>query len=695
MPMICKLTLDSKEYKAELDRVVIESRAATEKMGVNAQTAADKARKAWDEIASGRKAVEQIKDAVGNLLNPVTIALTVITALVSAAKTIYDHLTVSAEEAAEKAAKYSEAAARVAAEEREAGSAMKGHLTRLGELSSAGHTDNSSMRETLGLLTILERRYGDLGAVIDGTSGAVRNFAEVQRRAGEAERSRQSGAVKAEADALKDRIGADYRVGYKETLMWGTRWARGDGEVDAMRYGREGNEDKAIAAMEGGLKNSTTKQEIDFYSARLADYKKLKELRQKAAHLKKDGYESEEDSDKALLEKTAKVTAAKQGLADTNEQTRRSESDRQYNIATSHGDKIANRQAALREESAKYEYLKGISNSRQKDVDKMDARTRAAGSGTLFAPVAPTAHERADAELAALAAEKEMLESKARMASLENQIADQEKARAKALEKLTEQAKYELEYNNLILNGEQEKAAALKLEKELKEKNLQLTKEEKDEILAAHAALAKQGMQKKNDDDKKDTQKKIAEAKEEVELQRLLIAGRYEEYERLKLKLEMQRAGKNITEEETRELLAQRQALRDLNLKKGLRDQAQGLLGQAMTNAGRGEEWARKQAVRDAEEKKGGKLKDEEKSQVERLADLSYQLANPGRTGLEGVNGSIATNSLTARGGFAGGAKGPDVEKINREISRLNAKQLDIIAEIELILKNIAGGITT
>ena len=281
-----------------------------------------------------------------------------------------------------------------------------------------------------------------------------------------------------------------------------------------------------------------------------------------------------------------------------------------------------------------------------------------------------------DAEKRILQAKQTILASDEKIYAFEQQVEALTRQRADAYAKLTEQAQYELDYNKLIVAGEFEKAAALRLEKELKEQNLKLSEEEKKKILEQREALQKQ-----------DTAKQIAEAKEEVALQQLLVDGNYEAYEAEKLRLEMKRQGKKLTEEETQELLEQRKALKELNLRQNLQEQAYGLYGEAMTKAGRGREFEEQKALRDARKAKGGELSEEETAMVKQLSAISYAMANTRETSLGDT--SVKTNSLTARGGFAGGAKLPESDKINREIANTNKLQLEQMKQIATICEKL------
>ena len=80
-------------------------------------------------------------------------------------------------------------------------------------------------------------------------------------------------------------------------------------------------------------------------------------------------------------------------------------------------------------------------------------------------------------------AERKVQESQARQYGFKQQIQQIDKQRNEEAKKMTDQAAFELEYNRLIAAGEYDKAAALKQEYELKQRNLKLTEAEKQAIL--------------------------------------------------------------------------------------------------------------------------------------------------------------------------------------------------------------------
>ena len=181
----------------------------------------------------------------------------------------------------------------------------------------------------------------------------------------------------------------------------------------------------------------------------------------------------------------------------------------------------------------------------------------------------------------------------------------------------------------------------------------------------------------------------VNSTKEELEYNALILAGEYDKAAALKLEQELKAQNLKLTKEEKNALLEQRKALGSMNVTRNLQDQAFNLYGQTMNKAGLGMEFELQKSLRDAERAKGFALTDEEAMQVKMLASLSYSLANPRE--MQFGDTSIRTNSLTARGGFAGGAKVPDSEKINREIAITGKQQLEQMRYIASICEKLGA----
>ena len=507
-----------------------------------------------------------------------------------------------------------------------------GYLSRLSELSSAEQLSNSNKAEARKLIADLTKSYGDLGVKLDETTGKLSGVDEAMVKKLQRDKDRRIAEMETELKQLQSDNAAQAQVRDNAGIpVWFGGDVRLGGEADAKEAGQKIEE----------------------------NVKRMTELRRQLHEQRR--------SDPAA-EYRAKRQAENADLAEENQERNRSfeqrKSDDAFNAAQDVDAKIANRRQAIDAER----------NSRQ----RVEAEAALGSAQTDYEKAQSTGNRDGmlDAEKRILQAKQTILASDEKIYAFEQQVEALTRQRADAYAKLTEQAQYELDYNKLIVAGEFEKAAALRLEKELKEQNLKLSEEEKKKILEQREALQKQ-----------DTAKQIAEAKEEVALQQLLVDGNYEAYEAEKLRLEMKRQGKKLTEEETQELLEQRKALKELNLRQNLQEQAYGLYGEAMTKAGRGREFEEQKALRDARKAKGGELSEEETAMVKQLSAISYAMANTRETSLGDT--SVKTNSLTARGGFAGGAKLPESDKINREIANTNKLQLEQMKQIATICEKL------
>ena len=510
-----------------------------------------------------------------------------------------------------------------------------GYLSRLSELSSAEQLSNANKAEARKLIADLAKSYGDLGIKLDETTGKLSGVDEAMVKKLQRDKDRRIAEMEAELKQLQadNNAQADVRdnAGFK---VWGRRGQK-DGFLAELTLGGEAD------AKEAGQKIAE-------------NAKRINELRRQI---------HEQRRTDPGTEYRAKRQAENEDLAERNQERNRSfeqrKSDYAFSVAKDIDVKIANRRQGINAERSSRQRVKAEAALGSAQTDYEKAKSAGNKDGML------------DAEKRILQAKQAILASDEKIYAFEQQIDTLNRQRAEAVKKITEQAQYELDYNKLIAAAEFEKAAALKLEKELKDQNLKLSEEEKQKILEQREAL----------------QRQIAEAKEEVALQQLLVDGKYEEYELEKLKLEAKRQGKKLTEEETQELLGQRKALKEQSLRKNLQDQAFGLYGQAMERAGLGKEFAEQKALRDAEKAKGGKLTEEEMAMVRQMSAISYAMANTRETQLGDT--SVKTNSLTARGGFAGGAKLPETDKINREIANTNKQQLEQMKQITAICEGL------
>ena len=709
MATVCKITLDAAEYRKELEAVVAESRAAAgslanlpnRQLSVTADTTQAKAaveelaqtpppeidvpvtadaapletvreeleqtdasarktggilsrllpeslrNKAAQAFGAVRSEMTKTQGGAGKFLESflagggaIGIIAAGVASLGKIAATVYNNWIGGMKEAGELAQRNAGSIRETAEANEQLRQKSDGYLSRLSELSSAEQLSNSNKAEARKLIADLTKSYGDLGVKLDETTGKLSGVDEAMVKKLQRDKDRRIAEMETELKQLQADNAAQAQVRDNAGVkVWGRRGQTG-GFFKELSFGGESDMKEAGQKIEENVK-------------------RMMELRRQLREQRR--------ADPAA-EYRAKRQAENADLAEENQERNRSfeqrKSDDAFNAAQDVDAKIANRRQAIDAERNNRQRVEAEAALGSAQTDYEKAQSTGNRDGML------------DAEKRILQAKQTILASDEKIYALEQQVEALTRQRAAAYAKLTDQAQYELDYNKLIVAGEFEKAAALRLEKELKEQNLKLSEEEKKKILEQREALQKQ-----------DTAKQIAEAKEEVALQQLLVDGNYEAYEAEKLRLEMKRQGKKLTEEETQELLEQRKALKELNLRQNLQEQAYGLYGEAMTKAGRGREFEEQKALRDARKAKGGELSEEETAMVKQLSAISYAMANTRETSLGDT--SVKTNSLTARGGFAGGAKLPESDKINREIANTNKLQLEQMKQIATICEKL------
>ena len=635
---------------------------AAEKAAKSTETAADKAsfsiKSVWKEITNlegGAKGLVKTMLAGGGLIG---IAIAGVQSVVKLCTMALDAMSAKGKEAAESHRQFADSTAVAAANAERLKSSSNEAISQLSAMANAAKLSNAEQERAVSLIAQLSRQYGDLGLSVDKATGKIKGLGSAIVKKETRDTQREIRAIEAQ---LKERrsarnqedaniADAGYNVGKinkavnwlnpigliknltgmtdRENAAWGLDKTQFGGKQDAKEAAeRRAQDDKAIQELE--LKRQEAK-------------KKLAEIAKKQLELTRIQNAALEE-EKKERDKQAKYRSADSELG----RMRYAE------------DKIANRQALI--------------DAEKKDNERLRARTAAAKADMdRYAPGSKEADPQkyADAQRVYLQNAAEQAKSDEKIANWQNQIKQLQYDQAEAKKRLTEQAAFELEYNRLILAGEFDKAEALKLENELKAQGLKLTQAEKDAILEQRKAMKRQQSKQMVDD-----------AKEQVELNRMLLNGDYEAYEAEKLRIEAKQKGLQLTKEESEEIRKQRELLKQQKLQASNRDKAQDLKWQFMEKIGQGREASEQRALRDAEKTKGSKLTDSEIAATKKLHDLSWNMSNMRDQQFGDL--SIKTNSLTARGGFQGAAVVPDSDKYNREISMTNKTMLGILQRIE------------
>ena len=448
-----------------------------------------------EELGKGASAIDAIGAATGtatpevgalaavisSLASPIAAITAALAALVAIGMAVWDKLTTSAEEFAESARQAAEDANRQLEQNRKLANAAKEYTDRLRELRTAEQNGTAAKMQTAEIIRQLQRDYANLNVEIDSQTGKVKNLTEVEAQLDAIRRKRLSRnnieVAEAETDAAKAAF-------MKTRSTLGLRSEKTAGiEFDGLLNTR--GLDDLEADMRQKAKDATTVKEKTGYREVAERLRAAIEARDRARMVHATGYETQEEADRAALAEQQRIGTARsnaenaqQSYLDTVRAGRHEQSDYDFANAKDLDAKKANRQLRIEEEK---KIQTGLEQQLwQARVDQHKARN-------AKDPEALANAGKREAELM-----QQIEESKQRVIGFERQINELTDARQEALRNMTESVKFELEYNRLIAAGEKDKAAALQLEKELREKNLQLTEKEKQEILAQRKALADQ-----------------------------------------------------------------------------------------------------------------------------------------------------------------------------------------------------------
>lgn len=237
----------------------------------------------------------------------------------------------------------------------------------------------------------------------------------------------------------------------------------------------------------------------------------------------------------------------------------------------------------------------------------------------------------------------------------------------------------QLKYQQLINEGRIKEANALKLINDAKKQGMELEKSDA-EWIAERQGRVRMDSYYENEMDSLATKKREQE---------LINAGLDEEAEKLRIIMELEKQGAEVSDDKVDKIMHERRELKSMQLAYGLKEQAYGLQNQAMHKVGLGKEADEQKALRDAEKQKGAKLDENETALVKSIADLTYKMGHETLPQLGDL--SIKTNSLTSRGGFASGAVMPDKDAVNKAVARFNETQCQLLENI----KGLIGKLNT
>lgn len=577
MPTELKITCDASEYNRTLDDVVQRAR----KTSATLQQTGDAGTKTAGGLKKGfadlRAELNNTAGGAKKLISSLLVGGGAIGIILAGIASVGKLIALAFEAAERKIKESADLADRSAASVREAAaanaelrSATDGYAKRLGELASSEKLSNAQKVEARKLVRELTAAYGDLGIQLDETTGRITGVDEAIAKKMTIDRNRQISELTAELKFIE----ANDRQQRELRDTSGVATGIGDWRI--------GGEETIKAAQAKLDENAAKKIEIR---------RKLAELR------RSDPGKDYLEAQKAAASDTARTAA--EARDEARHQQWRADMDAAFESATSNAGKRNNRLEILKVEEQRLAKL-------QEAYAKAQAVRQKAAAGSAAALKAAAAE---------FAAEQQMIPAEQTIAEIKRQIAGLDKVRALTVSEAANAGRKELEVNLLIARGEFEKADALRLQQQLKEKGIKLSEEEAAKVKASQQEIA---------------------------------AG---------------------------------------NLKLKLAEQARSLRGKSMEQAGRGREFAEEEALRRAAEVKRGKLTEAEAANVKKIAALAWEMdhRDTGRR----ADLTIRSNSLTERGGFAGGVRMPPVDQVNREIRNYNQQQVQRLAAIESMLHKL------
>lgn len=573
MPTELKITCDASEYTRTLEETVQKTRnttASLQQTGDAGTKTAGGLKKGFADLrAELNNTVGGAKKLISSLLaggGAIGIILAGIASIGKLIAWVGELVGRKAKDACDLAERNAASIREVAEANEQLRQKTDGYISRLDELARTEKLGNAGKAEALKLVRELTGAYGNLGISVDKTTGQISGLDRAIERKAEIDRARRMSSAKAAMQQIVAQM--EYWREVQKTAGYGF------GET---RFGGQEVHDNATQKLTE-LAAAYAKENDRYNDARRIDPRAIRKNKEREA----------EDNRLAVQEKRDEARY----------QQWRSGKDAAFESATSAEGKRNNRLEVLRAEEQR------LAKLRQRYNEAAEAYQHA-----------NPGHDANVSLQKMLEAEQAMIPAEQTVAEVKRQIAALDKARALTISEAANAGKKELEVNRLIARGEFEKAAALKLQQELKAKGIRLTEAETKKIQASQRAIA---------------------------------AG---------------------------------------NLQLKLAEQARGLRGKAMEQAGRGREFAEEEALRRAAEIKRGKLTAAEIANVRKIAALTWETDH--RDTSKRADMTIRSNSLTSRGGFASGVRMTPVDQVNREIRNYNQQQVQRLVAIESTLHRL------
>ena len=631
MAIRAKFSVDNREMKKGLQEVDQQAK----KTGANIKENMERAGQGFESInklgGTMGGTLKNVQEAIMGMLSPVGLVMAGITALGTLAVKVWDMMTVSAEEYAMKASNAVEKANKNLEETFKQQEADSSYLERLKELSQAENMSNAMKMEAAELISLLTKRYGDLGVSIDMATGKITGLDEAQRTFLKRQQQMKVDAAKISVNA--QRMAADSAtesaLGIRNINARVTPFEFGDATKSANvsraeKWNKGGLEGK-LAVANSMAQNATSSSDIEKWQKLAVEIEKLILAKKELNSIVEYGERSEKADAEALKKRSQQTinaaTASHKQAAERSKKSREQAQEKDHYANLSTKDKITYKEnESIKELEKRQDLTESIIANEEKLKslkEKQKELESAAGKGNANV-------------------DKEYVKVGEEIAKINESIA---KAEAERQESLTKS-----------YNIEKEIAA-------LKKKSSDYYTSQKDSL------------------------------NQEIDIAKMKLNGLNDEIAKYKLINDLKAKGITKDEAEIEAILKKQRELGALNLKNDLKSQGENLQIQAMKAAGFGKEAAQLEALRNAEKTKGSKLTKEEIAQVKKLSDLQYELSNMNMN--VSLGRGTMTNELASRGGFASSVVTDSKTDINNQILTVQKAQEAILKQITAELKKI------
>ena len=653
-----------KQAKKVGEKIASESQKAGKKIkfGEKVKEQLEKIKKGVEAIGIGGDRLSKIGDffAAGKL----AVAAAAVIGLGKAIHGIWDKMPLSAEEFAKKQALIIQDAQQATQLEVKQQKVDNSYLQDLIKLNELEVISNDHKLYAISLIETLTKRYGDLGLAINTATGEITGLDQAQMKMLFKQTKKNLQNTETEHEQVSfhaDRQMTQALIQLQNQFV--------NGWLNNFMHSNFGLAPKSVVEAQDQIKGFSTEKQLEIFTKIRDQYantegeieavqkvidlkKKQLELEEKIKMLREKGVFSEQEWMKQLKQRAEKnqiAKADKSGMAELSKMADLQfamdgmKEKAQFSRLTTDEERITFWEKKKKKEE-------GIQTSLKAENDKL--RTKKYGDET---------RRKLDAD--------RLVEINEELAKLH----PEQKATRKRLEKEKMQLETKTYETDLERAVDRENFAKRET-KILESKKAQLQIEMEIEKLRKRSA------------DFYSQQKDALDG--QLQVQKLLLQGKYEEAEKQKLVNDLKKQGLKVDQQEVDLITKQKQALQGVQLDRSFKQQGLDLLDSLKP---KNRQTAYEKRVRQLEEQSGMKLNQQQKDKVRTLVDVEFKMKQmeelkPDFSGLE-----IKTNEMTSRGGFAGGAVAPDTDRVNMQIRDYQARSYQTLAQIRAILQR--GGI--